>query len=145
MGAFTTLGDPSFVRRARILDPMKSKSLHKGLQQLAEEGAAQLFRTVIGTDYIIGVVGALQFEVLIHRLATEYGVKATFEPVNYATARWIGCDDRKRLEEFESREKGNLARDLDDNLVYLASSEWNLKFVIEKWPGIRFENIKEHA
>ena len=136
---------PELFRRARLLDPMKSKSLHKGLQQLAEEGAAQLFRTVVGTDYIIGVVGSLQFEVLIHRLATEYGVKATFEPVNYATARWIECDDKKRLEEFESREKGNLARDLDDNLVYLASSEWNLKFVIEKWPGVRFEMIKEHA
>jgi peptide chain release factor 3 len=128
----------------RLKNPLKTKQLEKGLIQLAEEGAVQLFRPLMNSDYILGAVGVLQFDVIMARLKTEYGVDALYEGIDYATARWISCKDRKMLGEFERKNQGNLAFDAEGNLAYLASSEWRLGHTIEQWPGISFHKTREH-
>ena len=142
-------GIPSFApehfRRVRLKNPLKAKQLDKGLLQLAEEGAVQVFRPLLGNDYILGAVGVLQFDVTITRLKTEYGVDAIYEGIDFATARWIGCDDKKILAEFEKKSQSNLARDAEGNLAYLAPSEWRLGYVMEQWPAIVFLKTREHC
>ncbi len=135
---------PEHFRRVLLKDPLKIKQLQKGLLQLAEEGTIQVFRPLIGADYIIGAVGVLQFEVTMARLQNEYGVKAVYEPVDYGAARWITCDDKKRLAEFERANQSTLARDAEGFLTYLAQNEWMLNFFIEKWPDITFEKTREN-
>ncbi len=141
-------GIPSFApehfRRVRLLSPLKAKQLQKGLTQLSEEGAIQLFRPASDNSYILGAVGVLQFDVAVARLEAEYGVEAEYEPVSFSVARWVGCDDPKKLAEFESYNGGNLALDRNENLVYLAPSEWELKYVMKKWPHITFQSSCEH-
>ncbi len=136
---------PEHFRRVRLLNPMKSKQLEKGLLHLAEEGAVQLFRPIRNNDYILGAVGVLQFEVTIARLGDEYGVEATYEPVEYGAARWVRCDDKKKLEEFRSKASLNLAIDIDGNLTYLAENDWRLNHTIDKWPSITFDRTREHV
>jgi peptide chain release factor 3 len=135
---------PEHFRRVRLLDPMKSKALEKGLAQLAEEGTTQLFRPLMGSDWIVGAVGLLQFEVVMHRLEHEYKVKAAYEPVGYVTARWVTGEKRK-IEEFEKREAMHLYRDGEGNLAYLAGSQWRLDNTIENWKELEFHSIREHA
>ncbi|MDK2847330.1 MAG: peptide chain release factor 3 [Desulfuromonadales bacterium] len=135
---------PEHFRRVRLKNPLKSKQLEKGLMQLAEEGAVQLFRPLHNTDYILGAVGVLQFDVIMARLKAEYGVDAIYEGVEYATARWVQCDDRKLLEDFEKKNTINLAHDAEGNLAYLASSEWRLGHTMEQWPNIVFNKTREH-
>ena len=141
-------GIPSFApehfRRVRLKNPLKSKQLEKGLVQLAEEGAVQLFRPLYNTDYILGAVGVLQFDVIMSRLKTEYSVDAVYEGVEYATARWVECDDRKVMEDFEKKSQINLAYDAEGNLTYLASSEWRLGHTMEQWPQVVFHKTREH-
>ncbi|MGE4543328.1 MAG: peptide chain release factor 3 [Pedobacter sp.] len=141
-------GIPSFApehfRRVRLKNPLKSKQLEKGLVQLAEEGAVQLFRPLYNTDYILGAVGVLQFDVIMSRLKTEYSVDAVYEGVEYATARWVECDDRKVMEDFERKSQINLAYDAEGNLAYLASSEWRLGHTMEQWPQVIFHKTREH-
>jgi len=120
------------------------KQLQKGLMQLAEEGAIQVFRPLIGSDYIMGAVGVLQFEVTMARLQNEYSVKAIYEAVDYQAARWVGCENKKALEEFERKNQGALARDTEGFLTYLAQSEWMLRYFMEKWPGITFNKTREN-
>ncbi len=142
------IGIPSFApehfRRVRLKEPMKAKQLAKGLSELAEEGAVQLFRPLINNDYILGAVGVLQFEVIMSRLKAEYGVEALYEPVSMATARWVTCDDEDRFEAFIDAMRANLARDIDDNLTYLAPNAWRLEDTMKDWPEITFEKAKEH-
>ena len=135
---------PEHFRRVLLKDPLRMKQLQKGLVQLAEEGAIQVFRPLIGADYIMGAVGVLQFEVTMARLANEYGVKAIYEAVDYQAARWVSCDDKKALEEFERKNQGSLARDTEGFLTYLAQSEWMLKYFMEKWPAITFHKTREN-
>jgi len=135
---------PEHFRRVRLKNPLKAKQLDKGLTQLSEEGAVQFFRPVLGNDYILGAVGVLQFDVTMARLKNEYGVDADYEGVNYATARWIACPDRKKLEEFEKQNQGNLSHDAEGNLAFLAPSEWRLGYVIEQWPDVEFLKTREH-
>jgi len=135
---------PEHFRRVRLKSPLKAKQLQKGLTQLVEEGAVQLFRPLSGNDFILGAVGVLQFDVTMARLKTEYGVDAVYEPVNYATARWVSCDDKKRLAAFEKANKGNLALDAEENLTYLATSKWLLKLTLEDWPDIVFRKTSEY-
>ena len=141
-------GIPSFApehfRRVRLKNPLKTKQLEKGLIQLAEEGAVQLFRPLINSDYILGAVGVLQFDVIMSRLKAEYSVDALYEGIDYATARWIGCDDRKMLADFEKKNQASLALDAEGNLTFLASSEWRLGHTIEQWPGVNFYKTREH-
>jgi peptide chain release factor 3 len=142
-------GIPSFApehfRRVRLKNPMKTKQLDKGLLQLAEEGAVQLFRPLMSSDYILGAVGVLQFDVIVARLKDEYGVDALYEGIEFATARWVSCADQKKFNEFEKKNQGNLALDAEGNLAFLAPSEWRLGYVIEQWPDIVFHKTKEHS
>ncbi|HWZ64592.1 MAG TPA: peptide chain release factor 3 [Steroidobacteraceae bacterium] len=136
---------PEIFRRAVLKDPLRMKALHKGLSQLCEEGATQLFRPLRNNELILGAVGQLQFEVVAFRLADEYGVQCVFEPVGVHTARWIGSADDQRLEEFRARLYEHLALDHAGALVYLAPSRVNLELTLERWPGIVFRETREHA
>ena len=141
-------GIPSFApehfKRVVLKSPLKAKQLQKGLTQLAEEGAIQVFRPIQGNDFILGAVGVLQFDVTMARLKAEYSVDAVYEPVNYSVARWVGCDNPKLLREFEKANQANLALDAEGNLSYLAVNEWRLGFVMEEWPEISFLKTREH-
>jgi peptide chain release factor 3 len=136
---------PELFRRARLRDPLKVKQLQKGLQQLCEEGATQLFRPLMNNDLILGAVGVLQFDVVAQRLRDEYNVDCLFEAVNVATARWVSCDDEKRLQQFKDKAQAHLALDHAGDLVYIAPSRVNLQLAMERWPEIRFEQTREHA
>jgi peptide chain release factor 3 len=135
---------PEHFRRVRTKNSLKIKQLQKGLTQLSEEGAVQVFKPLAGNDYILGAVGVLQFDVTMARLKTEYGVDASYEQIDYTTARWIECDDKKMLADFEKKNMNNLALDADRRLTYLTTSEWRLGFVKEDWPGIKFNKTREH-
>ncbi|MGD9366887.1 MAG: peptide chain release factor 3 [Desulfobacteraceae bacterium] len=134
---------PEHFKRVRLKSPLKAKQLNKGLIQLSEEGAVQVFRPLMGSDYILGAVGVLQFDVTMARLKSEYGVDAVYEPVDYNVARWVGCDDSKKLAEFEKRNMGNLAKDAEGSLSYLTTSEWQLNHCMEQWPDIQFYKTRE--
>ncbi len=135
---------PEIFRRARLRDPLRMKALLKGLQELSEEGATQLFRPLSNNDLILGAVGILQFEVVIWRLKNEYGVECSFEAVQVATARWINCEDDKKREEFKRKAFNNLALDGANNLTYIAPTKINLSLTEERWPDIQFLATREH-
>ncbi len=135
---------PEMFRRAVLKDPLRLKALRKGLGQLCEEGATQLFQPMRNNDLILGAVGQLQFEVVAHRLKEEYKVECLFEPINVATARWVECDDHKRLDEFRRKAHDNLALDHSDSLVYIAPTRVNLSLTEERWPEIKFRKTREY-
>ncbi len=135
---------PEHFRRVLLKDPLKMKQLQKGLLQLAEEGAIQVFRPLVGADYIMGAVGVLQFEVTMARLHNEYGVTAIYEPINYNAARWVHSEDKNHLSDFEKKNQASLARDSEGFLTYLAESEWMLNYFMEKWPKIIFNKTREN-
>ena len=136
---------PELFRRARLKDPLKTKALLKGLMQLCEEGATQLFRPLRGNDLILGAVGVLQFDVVAHRLKNEYHVDCQFEGVNIHTARWLHSDDPQALAELKQKSAAAVALDHAGELVYMASSRVNLDMTIEKWPNIEFKNTREQV
>jgi peptide chain release factor 3 len=136
---------PELFRVARIKNPLKIKQLQKGLQQLGEEGAVQVFNPMNGADIILGAVGVLQFDVVAHRLMSEYGVDVMFEGSSIYTARWIGSDDRAKLNEFEKTEVNALAIDAAGNLTYLAGHRVTLELAEKRWPEIVFHKIREHS
>jgi peptide chain release factor 3 len=144
---FTGVPDfaPEIFRRAVLKDPLRMKALQKGLSQLCEEGATQLFRPLRNNDLVLGAVGQLQFEVVAFRLQDEYGVQCVFDPVAVHTARWVAAADPRKLEEFTARAYENLARDHKGALVYLAPSRINLQLTLERWPAITFRETREHA
>jgi len=117
--------------------------LQKGLAQLSEEGATQFFRPLLGNDLILGAVGMLQFDVVAYRLKNEYAVDALFEAVNVQTARWVTCDDEKKLADFRRQLHNNLAEDAAGQLVYLAPSRVNLQLTEERWPDLQFAATRE--
>jgi peptide chain release factor 3 len=135
---------PELFRRAILKDPLRMKALQKGLDQLCEEGATQLFRPMKNNALILGAVGVLQFEVVAHRLKSEYNVECQFESVSVATARWIECDDLAMEEQFRAKAYDNLGEDQSGALVYIAPTRVNLDLAIEKWPDIRFLSTREH-
>jgi peptide chain release factor 3 len=135
---------PEIFQRAVLKDPLKLKALQKGLAQLCEEGATQLFKPMRNNDLILGAVGPLQFEVVAHRLKDEYKVECQFEPINVATARWVETTDEKMLQEFKRKTHDNLALDHSDSLVYVAPSKVNLSLTEERWPGIEFRKTREY-
>ncbi len=136
---------PELFRRARLRDPLKLKQLQKGLAQLSEEGATQFFRPLMSNDLILGAVGVLQFDVAAYRLKDEYGVEAVFEPVSVTTARWVTCDNEKKLEEFREKNANNLGIDAAGHLVYLAPTRVNLQLAQERAPDVRFAATREAA
>jgi len=136
---------PEHFRKVYLKNPLKVKQLQKGLIQLAEEGAVQVFRPLMGSDYIMGAVGVLQFDVTMARLKDEYGVDATYEGANFAAARWVISDDKKKLEAFRKDQGANLALDAEGNLTFLAQSTWRLSNAMEEWPEVTFLKTKEHS
>ena len=135
---------PEHFRRIRLTEPMKSKQLQKGLAQLAEEGAVQVFRPLGNNDYILGAVGVLQFDVTAERLKHEYGATTVYEPVQYVVARWVSSKDQKLMKEFVKNNSSYLANDADGNLAFLTSSMWRLENCMEEWPDIIFHKTCEH-
>ncbi len=135
---------PEIFRRAVLKDPLRLKALQKGLAQLCEEGATQLFKPLRNNDLILGAVGPLQFDVVAHRLRDEYNVECEFEAINVATARWVECGDEKMLADFERKAHDNLALDHGGSLVYIAPTRVNLNLTEERWPEIAFRKTREH-
>lgn len=135
---------PELFKSVRTLDPLKSKALQKGLVQLSEEGATQVFRPKNNNRIILGAVGVLQFDVVAHRLKTEYNVECTYDPINVVTARWVECSDTKKLQEFIAKNSDNLSVDSAGNLTYLAPSRVNLNLTLDRWPEIDFRSTREH-
>ena len=136
---------PDLFRRVILKDPMKMKALNKGLDQLCEEGATQVYRPLINNDIILGAVGVLQFDVVQFRLADEYKVNTQFEPVQVNTARWVTASSAKKLEDFRDKNQARLALDHQGALVYLASSQVNLQMTAERYPDIQFHSTRDHG
>ncbi|WP_313338634.1 peptide chain release factor 3 [Stutzerimonas nitrititolerans] len=135
---------PELFRRVRLKDPLKSKQLRQGLQELAEEGATQVFFPERNNDIILGAVGVLQFDVVASRLKEEYKVECAYEAVNVWSARWIDCADEKKLKEFSDKAYENLAVDGGGHLTYLAPTRVNLSLMEERWPDVKFRATREH-
>ena len=136
---------PDFFRAVRIRNPIKVKQLHKGLQQLGEEGAVQVFKPVSGGDLILGAVGVLQFEVVASRLQNEYGVDAVFEGTSTTCVRWVTGEDKRMLADFEKNLGHNVAYDAAGNMAYLAPNSINLELTKERWAKLVFHATREHA
>ncbi|MCJ0975619.1 peptide chain release factor 3 [Pseudomonas sp. PS1] len=135
---------PELFRRVRLKDPLKSKQLRQGLQELAEEGATQVFFPERNNDIILGAVGVLQFDVVASRLKEEYKVECAYEAINVWSARWIECDNEKKLKEFTDKAYENLAVDGGGHLTYLAPTRVNLSLMEERWPDVKFRATREH-
>ena len=134
---------PEILRRVVLKDPTKTKQLRKALDDMAEEGVTQVFYPEIGSNWVIGVVGQLQLEVLISRLDAEYKVAAGLEMAPYETARWISSDDAAALKEFIDLNRGSLAKDRDGNPVYMAKSAWDVGYVADRYPKVKFAATRE--
>ncbi len=134
---------PELFKQVYLQDPLKAKALLKGLIQLSEEGATQLFRPLNSNALILGAIGTLQFDVVVHRLQTEYNVNCRYESVNVAIARWVQCDDEKILAEFRRKAGHNLALDVSEKLTYLAPTRVNLSLIEDRYPQINFLAIRE--
>jgi len=135
---------PELFRLVRLKDPLKNKQLQKGLKQLSEEGATQLFMPLNNNHLILGAVGVLQFDVVMHRLKHEYKVEAIYESIGVATARWVECEDAAKLDKFRQRNADNLAIDGGGNLTYLAPTRINLELAKERAPEVQFHATREH-
>lgn len=133
---------PELMQRARPEDPLKAKHLGKALEQLAEEGAARVFKPIMDADWVVGVVGSLQFDVLIDRIRTEYEIPVKFEQTQLHTARWLTCDDHAKLKAFVDTNRSAIANDHDGDPVFLARNDWHLTDAIEKNPDIKFQTTK---
>lgn len=134
---------PEILMRVRLGDPMRAKHLKVALEDLAEEGVTQVFRPMLGAEWVVGVVGQLQLDVLRTRLDAEYNLPIDFEPAPYITARWCDAEDPKELERFVQAKKASLAHDRDGNPVYLARNTWDLGRVQEDFPKVRFTATRE--
>lgn len=136
---------PELLKSVRALDPLKSKHLGNALQQIAEEGGASVFKPVLGAEWIVGVVGTLQFEVMADRIRTEFNIPVMFEPTQYYTARWIQCEDKNELKKFLDTNKLTLAEDHDGETVFLARNAWHLNKVNEDFPKIVLRKTREQV
>jgi peptide chain release factor 3 len=142
--AFTGLPDfaPEILRRVRLDDPMKSKQMRRGLQDLAEEGVVRIFKPAIGTGWIVGVVGALQLDVLATRMEAEYGLKLGFEPSPWDIARWISADPAQ-MKRVTDALRPSLAEDVDGEMVLLIRNDWELARFQQDWPEVKFAAVRE--
>jgi peptide chain release factor 3 len=147
--ALTFIGIPSFapelLQRVAPDDPMKAKHLGRALQQLAEEGAASVFKPRLGANWYVGVVGALQFEVLADRIAAEYELPVHFEDSSLHTARWVQSSDEAMLKRFADKERAVVADDHEGDLVFLARNAWHLDDLARDWPDLCFAATKDQT
>jgi peptide chain release factor 3 len=134
---------PEILRRVKLGDPMKAKKLKEALQQMAEEGVVQAFRPLDGAPALVGVVGSLQLDVLKVRLRDEYGLDIDFETPEFQLARWIACEDDKKLNDFVQSNYSSVAEDLDGDRVFMARNQFILDYTSERAPGIVFTDIKD--
>ena len=134
---------PEHFARVALVDPLKSKQLAKGLDQLSEEGAVQVFRPINSSDQYLGVVGPLQFEVVNYRILAEYGVQVRMHPLNYSVARWVSSSNDLVLDEFLRANSQNICRDQHDNPCILIDEGWRLRLFEERNPEIRFDATSE--
>jgi peptide chain release factor 3 len=143
--AFTGLPDfaPEELRRVRLDDPMKSKQMRKGLQDLAEEGVIRIFKPSIGSNWIVGVVGLLQLDVLATRMEAEYGLKLGFEASPYEVARWVSSDDPAELKRLMETHRSSFAEDADGEPVLMMRNAWEMGRFEQEWPNVRFANVRE--
>jgi peptide chain release factor 3 len=135
---------PEIMRRIKLPDPMKAKKLREALQQMAEEGVVQLFLPADGSPAIVGVVGALQLDVLKERLKAEYGIPIDYEQSRFTLARWIMSDKKNETDRFADAHVSSMAKDLDGAPVFLAPSAYQLGYEGERWPDVRFTDIKTY-
>jgi peptide chain release factor 3 len=144
--AIRVTGIPSFapelLQSVRAMDPMKAKHLDKALMQFAEEGAAKVFKPMIGSGFIVGVVGALQFEVLASRIELEYGLPVRFEPSHFTSARWV-TGPKDKVEAFVNTNKGHIAHDNDGDIVYLTRLQWDIDRIVRDHPDLKLSATKE--
>jgi peptide chain release factor 3 len=134
---------PEVLRRVILADAMRAKQLNKALNDMAEEGVAQIFRPVFGSWPILGAVGTLQLDVLVSRLDQEYGVPIKLEPAPFETARWITSDNPDLIRKFCESYRSSIAEDKDLSLVFLAKNAWTLNRAMEEWPDIHFHKVRE--
>ena len=134
---------PELLKSVRALDPLKSKHLGAALQQIAEEGGASVFKPIVGSEWIVGVVGALQFEVMADRIRSEFNLPVAFEPTQYFTARWVDCKDKQKLKKFIDANQGSMATDHDGADVFLARNAWHLNKAQEDFPDVEFKKTRE--
>ena len=135
---------PELFRRVRVKDPLRSKQLEKGIKQLAEEGATQVFLPINKNQIVVGAVGVLQFELVAYRLQDEYRAECVWEDANLHAARWVYGDDEKMLTEFRNKNEASLAIDGGGHLTFLATSRVALQLAQERWPDLKFTNTREH-
>jgi peptide chain release factor 3 len=136
---------PELLKRVRVKDPLKAKHLKRALEGLAEEGVTQLFRPMMGSsDFVVGAVGPLQFEVMADRLTEEYGLEVIFEAAPYAEARWVS-GEKAEVEDFMGKHRPAMAEDIDGQPVFLAKSAWEIGYVAERYPDVAFGKTKERG
>ncbi|MDE3029486.1 MAG: peptide chain release factor 3, partial [Paracoccaceae bacterium] len=133
---------PELLQSVRAMDPMKAKHLDKALMQFAEEGAAKVFKPMIGSGFIVGVVGPLQFEVLASRIEQEYSLPVRFEGSQFTSARWVS-GDKAAVEKFVNLNKGHIGHDSDGDLVYLTRLQWDIDRVARDFPDVKLTATKE--
>jgi len=136
---------PEMLQKVRPEDPLKAKHLGRALGQLAEEGAANVFKPMMGADWIVGVIGALQFDVMADRIRTEYDLPVRFEPTELYTARWVEGEDARELKKFVDSNKSAMAEDYDGAPVFMARNAWHLNKAVEDWPNLTFSKTREHV
>ncbi|MBF0359044.1 MAG: peptide chain release factor 3 [Magnetococcales bacterium] len=136
---------PELLQRIRSEDPLRIKHLGRTLTQLGEEGAARVFKTHMGSEWVVGVLGALQFEILGDRIRTEYNIPVRFEAAPYVTARWLDADDPRQLKKFADANQSEIAEDHDGGMVFLARNNWRLDDAQKEWKDIRFLSTKEQT
>jgi len=134
---------PEVLRKVNLDDPMRLKHLRKALEHFAEEGASQVFKPLSGADWIVGVVGALQFEVLAARIEAEYGLQGRFEPAGVELARWVAADESADIKTFLDANRFSVAEDHDGATVFLARNAWHLNRTVEENPRLRFLKTRE--
>jgi peptide chain release factor 3 len=135
---------PEILRRIKLQDAMKAKKLREALQQMAEEGVVQLFVPQDGSGAIVGVVGALQLDVLKERLNAEYGLPIDYEATRFSICRWITADDQRELDKFIESHLSSMARDLDDAPVFMAPNMFNLQYEMDRYKAIQFSDVKDY-
>ena len=135
---------PEILRRVKLSDAMKAKKLKDALQQMAEEGVVQTFVPQDGSGAIVGVVGALQLDVLVERLMAEYGLPVSFEPSRFEVCRWVTAAEPLTLGRFLDAYPSSTATDLDGAPVFLASSAFTLKYEQDRWPEVQFSDVKDY-
>ena len=136
---------PEILRRVRLGDPMRAKQMRRALEDLAEEGVTQVFRPVLGAQWIVGVVGQLQLDVLEARIAEEYKIKVEFEASPHQLARWVTADDPNLVKRFTKSNAANIAEDRDGAPVFLARNSWELNYAAREWPEVKFMETRERT